>query len=369
MKTCFTQNVNVNSVKDLKVYSTLPAPLEYRYQEYLAAKSKEIDFTLLIGDDSSSIEESRMKFHNVGRVINCRVSSIWKLKYQSQTILRFLFGRYDYFFIQAHLKYLDFWIISFLNLILGRKLLVHGQGLYRYEKPGFFRSLAYFMVIRSCHKYVCYNEYCMLDMQRKIPQKIRKKKIVYVNNIIRVENKNKLNRDNDDILFIGRLREKTGAEEFLKVFSDSDENRKFHVIGDGPQLLTLQEKYATDQRILFYGSLTDHEKINSVAAQCAFGVYPGDSGLSLVHYAALGLVPIFHKNLWEHMGPECGYFIEYLDELSFDKGNFDAILAKIRQIDHLGRTPELRNSMLELYSSIQLESFGEKFASLLTRCD
>lgn len=354
-------------MKTLRIYSVLPAPLEYRYHEYLAAKENGMHFTLFIGDDASSIKATRSRFQNVWQVYNCRVSKILSFKYQNQTIPNFIFGSYDFFFIQAHFKYIDFWIICFINLILRRKLIVHGQGLYRYRKPGLLRMLAYFIVIRSCCKYVCYNEYCMLDLKAKIPKTIRQDKVFYVNNIIRVNNQNIQLRQNVDILFIGRLREQTRANEFLKVFSRSDQTRQFHVIGDGPQLLALQEQYASDSRIIFYGGLTDHLEINAIAEKCSFGVYPGNSGLSLVHYAALGLIPIFHNNLWDHMGPECGYFQDYLDDVSFDKDNLESILHRIEEIERSGRTLELRNNMLELYNSITLESFGEKFGCMLKK--
>ena len=298
-------------MKKVSVYSVLPASLEYRYEEYIEASRQGIDFKLLIGDSGSSIGQSKLMFQKIWDVTECRVFQFKKFNYQTSTIGKYLFAKYDFFFIQAHLRFLDFWIICLCNIVLRRKLIVHGQGLYRYKNPGVLRRLAYLLVLQGCFRYLCYNEYCLTDLRTKLTFSSHKKKATYANNYIRVETSAEIQKNNVDFIFIGRLRENTGIAELLDVFSRSNEDRNFHVVGDGPKLAVLKGKHAADDRIHFHGAQSKSLEIKRIASKCAFGIYPGDAGLSLLHYAALGIIPIFHNNLSRHMGPECAYFEKY----------------------------------------------------------
>ncbi|MCG6267266.1 glycosyltransferase [Vibrio furnissii] len=352
--------------------SVLPDYLSYRLEEYKILK-KDFDITMIIGNQGTGIKKSKIDFHNNFEVTSSSVKKIGKMFYQSKTILSYIKDDWDVFFIQANVRYFDYWIIIFLNIFLKKNLISHGQGLYRFDNPGVLRSCLYKLIIKSSRKYLCYNEYCHKDLRYKIEH--CENKSIWANNFIRFKGEDNADGDIDtdinrgvesqDILFIGRLRERNGLSEFIEKFLSSNLGLKckLHVIGGGEQLELLRSRYKDKPSIIFHGEIIDEMEIKSVARVCKFGIYPGDAGLSLLHYSSLGLIPIFHNKYSSHMGPEFAYFDNYFQFITYEKDNYEDA---IRVIENILEKNELNGCMFkEVYRQVESQSFGQIFNNLV----
>jgi len=117
---------------------------------------------------------------------------------------------------------------------------------------------------------------------------------------------------------------------------------------------------------IFYGSIFDLDKQKEVAADCFAGVYGGDAGLSVVHYMALGLPVLVHKEIHEHMGPEPDFVEDGVNGLLFERGNPDSLASKIIQ---LLDDDKMRHSMawsaLNTFNDLASPSMGEKMVNIM----
>lgn len=348
-----------------KLISVLPAPLEYRLLEYIELKKTCRHICLIVGDANSSVFPTKSAFAKNFEIIVSKVKKFGPFFYQSNTIRSFITLDYDAFFIQANFRYLDYWVIILLNLVLRRNLLIHGQGLYRYKKRNLLRSFAYWISISACRKYVFYTEQCLEDLYPKKLKRVKREKLVFANNFIRLKNpvapesKTKW----DEILFIGRLRPGARVDEFLAQASDG--SNIVNVVGDGPDLWWLRQKYAQFNNIKFFGAVTDEETLIEISQNCGYGIYPGDAGLSLLHYAGLGLVPVFHNSFTDHCGPEFQYFRDMFDCVCFDKDNYAQALEKIVLIQDKHLWLEYSQKAHMIYCETDKESFGKTFHKFL----
>lgn len=98
-----------------------------------------------------------------------------------------------------------------------------------------------------------------------------------------------------DFLFMGRITEEKGIEKLLSAweyFRDSNYgDQKLHIVGDGPLLFQLREKYQ-DSRTIFYGHLKFSE-ISTISSMCKIGIIPNlweePFGKVALDYLSLGL--------------------------------------------------------------------------------
>lgn len=348
-----------------KLVSVLPAPLEYRLLEYLELKHNCKEIHLIIGDANGSVCRKSNSFHAHFAVTESRVKKLGIFFYQTRTIRSYIFSDYDAFFIQANFRFLDYWVICILNIFIKRNLLVHGQGLYRYKNVNYLRSLAYWISLRSCSKYVFYTKQCLEDFYPKKIRRISRRKLEYVNNFIRLEEPidPKSKKKNSEILFVGRLRPGNEVDNFLT--EASVRSTAVNVVGDGPDLPFLRKKYAKFDHIKFFGGVIDEKELNLISQNCGYGIYPGNAGLSVLHYAGLGLIPIFHNSFCEHSGPEYQFFKELFDDICFGKGNYGEACEKIEFIKANGLWLQIASKAYAIYNSTETESFGKVFHEII----
>jgi glycosyltransferase involved in cell wall biosynthesis len=76
--------------------------------------------------------------------------------------------------------------------------------------------------------------------------------------------------------------------------------------------------------VTFHGPLFA-DNIREIAANCHVGLYPGDAGLSVLHYMALGLCPVVHRDIRLHSGPEPGYLQEGISARLFERGSLSSL--------------------------------------------
>jgi hypothetical protein len=351
----------------MKLVAVLPSPLEYRLNEYIRLSKDIEDVKILLGNGSDSVSNSAENFIAKFDTIPCSVFKFYKFFFQTNTIKVFLERNYDFFFIQAHFRYIDFWLIVLLNVFLRYPVVVHGQGLYRYPQSNFLRNLAYYVVLKSTFKYLFYTEECRDDFVARQIIKNNYEKCVFANNFYRLASvvvpKDK--SENHEILFIGRLRDGNGLDEFLEVAVQKT-NRKINIIGGGEGLESLKNKFKDCASIEFHGPITDERSIALISDRCGYGIYPGNAGLSVLHYAGLGLIPMFHCDFTKHSGPEYQFFSPMFDEICFPKNDFGTLLDNIEAIEANGSWLRLAGCASNIYHQVEKQSFGSCFAKILT---
>ena len=99
------------------------------------------------------------------------------------------------------------------------------------------------------------------------------------------------------IVYAGRVSKEKGLEELIDSFLNSNSEMLLKIIGDGPLLKNLKEKYKVEN-IEFLGGLENNETIkiisNSRAVVSATKLYEGQPTL-LCEASALGIASIFPK--------------------------------------------------------------------------
>lgn len=125
-----------------------------------------------------------------------------------------------------------------------------------------------------------------------------------------------------DILFIGRLTEKSKLDQLLHAISMLKKDEIYfhlHVIGDGPfkhKYNDLADALNINDQVIWHGKIYNEDKIAVVANRCRAFVYPGEVGLSIIHSFAYGLPAIVHSNYSHHM-PEIAAFEDGYNGISF----------------------------------------------------
>ena len=349
-----------------KIVFVLPKPLSYRFGEYQKI-SEQMDVEIVMGDDDSA-EFGALgdRYKQAFSVQPSRVFSFFggSLFYQTGTLRRFLSYRYDYFFIQGNIRYLDFWMILLINLLLNRPLLVHGQGIYKKGAvPSTLSRAIYWLVAAAPMKYVAY---CAFSKESLVNIGVKPDRITVFKNTLKVASAAhevvKRNEDEDlGILFVGRVRHGSGLDWLLSNLSEASntEGLVFHIVGGGAQHAELVKHFGSDN-VRFYGPVFDEVEIAEIARKCSLGIYPGNAGLSLLHYAALGLPPLFHDRLELHEGPEFSFFTPELDSFTFEHGNFDSLFSVVVK---MSRNQDLlfhaAKNALNTYQDLQRTGFAE----------
>lgn len=262
-------------------------------------------------------------------------------------------------------KYASLFILLFLKFFRNFKLYLHGQG--GYKKNSKIQKIFYLAAVGLSNGYICYNEFCKNDLQAKLPKYLHHK-IKYVNNTLYISpvihiNKNPTKR----IVFIGRIRPRSGLEELVKAtkFASAEVgNIYIDLIGYG------DEEYIKNISILYdfikyHGPIYDENTIKEICNSCTAGVYAGDAGLSVVHYMSLGLPVIIHRDIYHHMGPEPAYIINNYNGLTFERENIlDLSRCIVNMFCDNAQRNILAENALKTYRDLSLPSMGQQFINI-----
>lgn len=321
-----------------KIIFVLPKPLSYRFGEYQKVSQK-MDVEIVLGKDSSE-EWGGLgeRYKDAFKVVPSRVFSFFRgrIFYQTGTLRQFLLSKYDYFFIQGQVRNLDVWMILLINLVLKKPLLVHGQGIYKKgNNPGIISRIIYWFVATTPMKFVAY---CEFSKESLVKIGVKPQNILVFKNTLKLESAvtevHKRNEEEDfGVLFIGRVRQGSEVDWLLSNLSEVPNTKGLvvHIVGGGGQYQELKQKFGSES-VQFYGPVFDETKISEIASKCCLGIYPGNAGLSLLHYAALGLPPVFHDRQQLHEGPEFSFFTPEVDSFTYEQGNFDSLLSVINRL-------------------------------------
>lgn len=148
------------------------------------------------------------------------------------------------------------------------------------------------------------------------------------------------NPDRRSILFIGRYTEKSRLALLLEA-ATAVKNINLHIIGVKADDVPAQFR---DGNFHFHGKTDDQASIQKVAASCAFFVYPGDVGLSIVHAIKLGLIPVVHADLDSHM-PECRAVAEKFPVIFFQKNDLEHLSKVLSMLIEFSPSMDLKRSI------------------------
>lgn len=268
-----------------------------------------------------------------------------KIFFQKDVIKNILLKKPEIILTSASTRNITYWMVLLLCKLLGIKVFSHGQGLYSKPNPSFIIKLSYKLISLMTYKYICYT-YISRDVM--IDLGFNSDKLFVAENSISLatdaSNIDKSGEENG-VLYIGRLRERCELEKLIstiELLRKKNENMILHIVGSGQKEAYFRQKYNFDW-IVFYGAVYDDARIVEISKDCRYGCYPGDVGLSVVHFFSLKLPPIIHKTMIEH-GPEACYVIDGVNGLTFDKEHgFESMYSVL---DEAWRLP--KNKYIEL---------------------
>lgn len=272
----------------------------------------------------------------------------------------------DIAFLTANGRYISLWLILLVLKSINVKVILHGQGLYNKKKISLFSRIQYFLFSVLSDKYICYTESCQ-DTLKSLS--IYKNTEVADNSIVNEYPVNKITTDEKGVLFIGRLRHGCNIEfliEAIDALVDEEMDIKLFIVGGGELLNVLREKYISHQSIDFLGEIYDPQKISEISKHCFAGCYPGDAGLSVLHYMSLSLPAIIHSSLDLHMGPEPSYIKDNVNGYLFKRGDklslIDALLNTNNHKKHLN---VMQQNAFSSYQKLTDPSLGQRFLRVI----
>tara|TARA_A100000164_G_scaffold356925_1_gene367025 strand:- start:413 stop:1558 length:1146 start_codon:yes stop_codon:yes gene_type:complete len=143
--------------------------------------------------------------------------------------------------------------------------------------------------------------------------------------------KNEVKINEKFLVYAGRISKEKGIDDLISSFKTANtKNLKFKIIGIGPELKRLKNKYG-DKQIQFYGPLSNEETLkeigSSIAVVTATKLFEGQPML-LCEASTLGIPSIF---------PQSGGISEFFPanyELSFEQFNYEELIRKIEFLDN-----------------------------------
>ena len=240
---------------------------------------------------------------------------------------------------------------------------LHGHGFFKSNNILKKITVKYFF-IKLCTRYICYNN---LVKQSFSKNGISKKKLCTLNNTLYLKftnnYKNKTGKERG-VLFIGRLRDRTGIEILISSIQLIQNKHKIilHVIGDGKYLKYFKKKYFKLNWVKWHGEIYCEKKIKNISKECRIGAYLGHSGLSIVHYLGLSLPVLLKKTLIDHEGPE-NYYCNKANSFRVNEKDLKEVSTKLLYVWNLQNSTIKRyyknsfNTYLKLSSKKNLEKF------------
>lgn len=259
-----------------------------------------------------------------------------RLYWQPGLLSNILVHKPDALFVAANPRYISTMLALVLSKILGIKVFLHGQGLFKKNKITFFSRLIYLFYYYFSDRYVAYTE---LSKESLRGLHIYSKVEVADNSISNAYPVGVKNGDEVGILFVGRIR--SGCFLSMLIEACININKRLggkenkiilNVVGGGPELEVLVDTYSRYEYIKFWGEIYDDSKISEISKSCFVGCYPGDAGLSVLHLMSLSLPVIIHSDMSRHMGPEPSYVVDGINGVCFKRGDLASLEDSILNI-------------------------------------
>ena len=195
-----------------------------------------------------------------------------------------------------------------------------------------------------------------------INQNFNEKNIKVLPNFLEVKNKSNSNEIGNTLVYAGRISKEKGVEGIITTFLQSSlKLTKLHLIGDGPELDYLKEKYSSN-RVIFNGSLDNEKVLKYIASSKAVIsntlLYEGQPTL-LCEATMLNRVSIFPKN---------GGIEEFFNDdyfFKFNSKNHENLLEKLESLsDNELLKNESRKAKKHIESILSKELILNKFEEI-----
>jgi glycosyltransferase involved in cell wall biosynthesis len=229
-------------------------------------------------------------------------------------------------FVPAYTAHLGIVLSVILLFLLRIPVIVHGQALFKKPHPNLLDKLISLFWLSVCTRYLSYSS---IGLEGPFAYPCFKPKISVLPN--RFESLRALGLEGLDpqldsftgantlrVLFIGR--DRPGARldlalQLIKLLRKSGKSVTLDIIGANADPLP---------GVTYHGPLYANH-ILEIANSCHVGLYPGDAGLSVLHYMALGLCPVVHRRIRLHSGPEPGYLQDGISARLFERGSLSSL--------------------------------------------
>lgn len=270
----------------------------------------------------------------------------------------------DLIFASAALRDVGYWSLMIYSFLSNIPFFSHGQG--PFNKPlNIVTQIQYRLLLLFTKKYIAYNTFSKLSFERHY---LLSKKVEVANNSIvnsfpiSYQNKSFNNRG---ILFIGRLRDGANLDLLIKVLiklNEAGEKLVLHVIGTGVNDTIYREKYGSIDFIQWHGEIFNQHQIAQVSKNAVVGCYPGNTGLSVVHFFSLSLPVIIHNNHMKHQGPESSYVVNSYNGRLFDFFDAENTLCSVIKdlINNKQELEYLSKNAYETYLNLSSPSYAQQ---------
>lgn len=347
-------------------------PLLASYRAELVEKlARHFSLTILCGKSAANSGFSTIESENFS-LIEAPMKSLFdgRLLWQLNVRSTLRDKRPDMVLACANLRDITYWWLLLWARRNGVKVFSHGQGLYSKRHIGGFTAWLYRTAAKLSYRYVCYTE---ISRKTMLAAGCPPEKLAVADNAIRFSTDAanlKKTGSEQGILFVGRLRQECNLENLVdavaRLRSDHPDT-VLHIVGSGELEADYRARFS-EPWIIFHGAIYDDSRILEISKNCRAGCYPGNSGLSVVHYFSLRLPPVVHGDIPAHMGPEPSYVIDGINGITFPREQKSkGIAAALKRIWRMSPTEfqEISNAAFTEYLRLNSPSMGEKMIAIL----
>ncbi|HCN66071.1 MAG TPA: hypothetical protein DIT33_22095 [Pseudomonas sp.] len=348
-------------------------PIFTSYRKQLALDiSKSYELTILCGQPKNGSGFKSPELPNI-KVVNGHQKELLggRLLLQHNVIKTIIQEKPDIVLTCANMRDITYWCLLFLCRAKRIPVFSHGQGLYSKRKINFINRVIYRTAVKLSYKYICY---AAISKKSLVSAGCPTEKIFTADNSIKftADASNVTKTGNESgVLFIGRLRNQCGIEELVTAAASArmkNQDLTLHIIGTGELEKNYREHYK-EPWIHFYGAIYEDSEILKISSKCRIGCYPGDAGLSVVHYFSLRLPPVVHNDISSHMGPEPSYIKDGVNGITFhkrpDSSGLSEAIEKIWQMPH-SEYIKLSNTAFAQYQSLNNPTMESKILRILS---
>ena len=214
------------------------------------------------------------------------------------------------------------------------------------------------------------NEACKLDHLNRVVGLNNGLDIDFIRTIsksIKINQENKQCPETLNILYIGRLTEKSNINLLIASLTLINRDFHLHIIGDGqlkPSIENFIKNNKLDSKVTLHGALYNESQIAEIANNCDCFVYPGAVGLSLIHAFAYGLPAIIHNYSHDHM-PEFSAFVEGWNGISFTQNDKYSLAKAIDSIDEKSLITMKKNAYDTVSFTYNTKDMAVRFSKLI----
>lgn len=253
-----------------------------------------------------------------------------RLRFQRGVLSAVVKRRPDAIIIFGDFHYISYWLALLVSRLLSTRVYSHGQGLYAEPCPGRVKTTLFRCACWLSTKYICYTDAGRASLLRAgccESDVVVAANSLTLDHVVRPQEKTYSEKG---ILFLGRLRSRSGLEklvEAVEILRVQHKDVELHVVGDGELAPRLREMCAGRDWLRWHGPIHDDARIAEISRSCRIACYPGDAGLSVVHFFGLSLPPVIHDAVFEH-GPEASYVVEGLNGILYSRPGGAVALAR-----------------------------------------